>query len=157
MCFTMSNCIKERMRMIISVVTILRCISNNRASAWFVFCYLVLSAWFLKNDPRSPPVSPELRACAFIFPALLSRAEVRDDTRSTFWVRQSGQSPRNIHLCDIIIMFNISIAQISIWIWSNALYNSRGNKINIAQITILQLLFTNQIKSNIGFWWAVPR
>ena len=43
-------------------------------------------------------------------------------------------------------MFNISIEQISIWIWSNALYNSRGNQINIAQITILQLLFINQIK-----------
>ena len=42
-------------------------------------------------------------------------------------------------------MFNISIAQIGIWIWSNALYNSRGNQINIAQITILQLLFTNQM------------
>ena len=50
-------------------------------------------------------------------------------------------------------MFNISIVQIRIWIWSNALYNSRGNQINIAQITILQLLFTNQIKSNVGFWW----
>ena len=49
-------------------------------------------------------------------------------------------------------MFNISIAQISVWTWSNALYNSRGNQINIAQITILQLLFTNQIKSNVGFW-----
>ena len=36
-------------------------------------------------------------------------------------------------------MFNISIAQISIWIWSYALYDSRGNQINIAQITILQL------------------
>ena len=47
-----------------------------------------------------------------------------------------------------ILMFNISIAQISIWIWSNALNNSRGNQINIAQITILQLLFTNQIRSN---------
>ena len=46
----------------------------------------------------------------------------------------------------IIIMFNISIAQISIWTWSNAFYNSRGNQINIAQITILQLLFSNQIK-----------
>ena len=44
--------------------------------------------------------------------------------------------------------FYISIAQISIWIWWNALYNSRGNQINIAQITILQLLLTNQIKSN---------
>ena len=53
----------------------------------------------------------------------------------------------------IIIMFNISIVQISIWIWWNALYNSRGNQINIAQITILQLLFTNEIKSNVGFWW----
>ena len=51
-------------------------------------------------------------------------------------------------------MFNISIAQISIWTWSNALYNSRRNQINIAQITILQLLFTNQIKSNVGFWWG---
>ena len=50
-------------------------------------------------------------------------------------------------------MFNISIVQISIWTWSNALYNSRGNQINIAQITILQLLFTNQIKSNVGFLW----
>ena len=48
----------------------------------------------------------------------------------------------------IIIMFNISIAQISIWIWSNALYNSNGNQINITQITTLQLLFTNQINSN---------
>ena len=45
-----------------------------------------------------------------------------------------------------MIMFNISIAQISIRIWSNALYNSRGNQINIAPITILLLLFTNQIK-----------
>ena len=46
-------------------------------------------------------------------------------------------------------MFNIFVAQISIWIWSNALNNSRGNQINIAQISILQLLlFTNQIKSN---------
>ena len=53
----------------------------------------------------------------------------------------------------IIIMLNISIAQISIWTWSNAFYNSRGNQITIAQITILQLLFTNQIKSNVGFWW----
>ena len=52
---------------------------------------------------------------------------------------------------NIIIMFNICIAQIGIWIWSNALDNSRGNQINIAQITILQLLFTNQIKSSIGF------
>ena len=42
-------------------------------------------------------------------------------------------------------MFNISIAQISLWTWSNALYNSRGNQINIAQITILQLLSTNQM------------
>ena len=50
----------------------------------------------------------------------------------------------------IIIMFNISIVQISMWIWSNVLYNSRGNQINIAQITILQLLFhkSNQVKSN---------
>ena len=38
----------------------------------------------------------------------------------------------------IIIMFNISIVQISMWIWSNVLYNSKGNQINIAQITILQ-------------------
>ena len=38
-------------------------------------------------------------------------------------------------------MFNISIVQISMWIWSNALYNSKGNQINIAQITILQKLF----------------
>ena len=45
-------------------------------------------------------------------------------------------------------MFNISIAQISIWMWSNALYNTRGNQINIAQITILQVLFYNQINSN---------
>ena len=42
-------------------------------------------------------------------------------------------------------MFNISIAQISVWTWSNALYNYRGNQINIVQITILQLLFTNQM------------
>ena len=41
--------------------------------------------------------------------------------------------------------FTISIAQISVWIWSNALYNSRGNQINIVQITILQLIFTNQM------------
>ena len=40
------------------------------------------------------------------------------------------------------------MAQIGMWIWSNALYNSRGNQINIAHITILQLLFnkSNQIK-----------
>ena len=38
-------------------------------------------------------------------------------------------------------MFNISIAQISIWTWSNALYNSRGNQINIAQM----IIFTNQM------------
>ena len=50
-------------------------------------------------------------------------------------------------------MFNISIAQISIWTWPNALYNSRGNQINIAQVTIIRILFTNQIKSNVGFWW----
>ena len=37
-------------------------------------------------------------------------------------------------------MFNISIAQISIWIWSNALYNSRGNQINIAQIIIFTII-----------------
>ena len=43
------------------------------------------------------------------------------------------------------LLFNTSIAQISLWIWSNVLYNSRGNQINIAQITILQLLFN---KSN---------
>ena len=43
-------------------------------------------------------------------------------------------------------MFNICIVQISIWTWPNALYNSRGNQINIAQITILQVLFINQIK-----------
>ena len=48
----------------------------------------------------------------------------------------------------IIIMLNISIAQISIWTWSNALYNSTGNQLNNAQIIILQLLFTNQINSN---------
>ena len=48
-------------------------------------------------------------------------------------------------------MFNICIAQIGIWISSNALYNSRRNQINIAQITIWQLLFTNQIKSSVGF------
>ena len=45
------------------------------------------------------------------------------------------------------------IAQTSIWIWSNALYYSMGKEIFIAQITILQLLFTNQIKPNVGFWW----
>ena len=47
-------------------------------------------------------------------------------------------------------MFNTSIAQISTWIWSNALYSSRGNQINIAQITIIWqlLLFTNQVESN---------
>ena len=37
-------------------------------------------------------------------------------------------------------MFNTSIAQISMQIWSNALYNSRGNQINIAQITFDFLL-----------------
>ena len=40
---------------------------------------------------------------------------------------------------------------ISIWIWSIGLYNFRGNQINNAQITILQSLFTNEIKSNVGF------
>jgi len=50
-------------------------------------------------------------------------------------------------------MFNISIAQIKIWIWSNVLHNSRGNQINIAQITILQLLLTNQIKC----WFLMRR
>ena len=33
----------------------------------------------------------------------------------------------------------------------NVLYSSRGNQINIAQVTILQVLFTNQINSNVGF------
>ena len=58
-----------------------------------------------------------------------------------------------------LIMFNISIVQISIWIWSNALYNnySRGNQINIAQITILQLLFTNQMNSNQIKCWFFMR
>jgi len=47
-------------------------------------------------------------------------------------------------------VFNISIAQVSIWIWSNARYNSRGNQINIAKITNLQLLFykSKKVKSN---------
>ena len=39
-----------------------------------------------------------------------------------------------------VIMFNISIAQISIWIWSNALYSFWGYKINIAQITIVTVV-----------------
>ena len=48
------------------------------------------------------------------------------------------------------LMFNISIALISIRIWSNSLYNSRRNQINIALVTILRLLFhkSNHIKSN---------
>ena len=58
-----------------------------------------------------------------------------------------------IELIMIIIMFNVSIAQINMWIWSNALYNSRRNQINIAQITILQLLFTNQVKC----WFLMMR
>ena len=33
----------------------------------------------------------------------------------------------------------------------DVLYNSRGNQMNIAQITILQVLFTNQINSNVCF------
>ena len=55
----------------------------------------------------------------------------------------------------LLLMFNIFIAQISIWIWSNALYNSRGNQINIAQITIFTIIIpkSNQIKSTVGFWW----
>ena len=73
------------------------------------------------------------------------------------WLRPRVDTPMRCCLIlktrIIIIMFNISIAQISIWTWSNALYNSRGNQINIAQSTILQLLFTNQIKPNVGFWW----
>ena len=48
-------------------------------------------------------------------------------------------------------MFNISIAQISIWTWSNALYNSTGNQLNIAQIIIYN--YYSQIKSIVGFWW----
>ena len=56
----------------------------------------------------------------------------------------------------MVIMYNISIAQISIWIWSNALYNSRGNQINIAQITILQLLFiTANYYSQIKCWFLM--
>ena len=44
-------------------------------------------------------------------------------------------------------MFNISVAQISIWIWSNALYSSRENQINIAQITIFTIIIhkSNQL------------
>jgi len=60
----------------------------------------------------------------------------------------------------ILIMFNMSIGQISIWIWSNAPYNSRGNQINIAQITILQVWFTIQIKCWFFRWEGktiVPR
>ena len=45
-------------------------------------------------------------------------------------------------------MFNTSIAQISIWIWSNALNSSRGNQINIAQNFNILIL-----KWNVGFWW----
>ena len=48
---------------------------------------------------------------------------------------------------NIIIMFNICIVQIGIWIWSNALYSSRGNQINIAQITINFYKYYSQIKS----------
>ena len=55
-----------------------------------------------------------------------------------------------------IIMFNIAITQICIRIWSNALFSSRGNQMDIAQITILQLLFTNQINSNqIKCWFFI--
>ena len=43
-------------------------------------------------------------------------------------------------------MFNISIARISIWIWSNALYSFRANQINIAQIIIYNQY--SQIKSS---------
>ena len=39
--------------------------------------------------------------------------------------------------------------------FSNALYNSRGNQINIAQIIIFIIIIykSNQTKSNVGFWW----
>ena len=65
-------------------------------------------------------------------------------SRSSKSLKLTADIPRASKDYLIIIMFNISIAQISIWIWSNALYKSRGNQINIAQITILQLLFINR-------------
>ena len=50
------------------------------------------------------------------------------------------------------MFFNISVAQISMWIWSTVLCNSRGNQINIAEITILQfiiiIIIIPQIKSS---------
>ena len=61
------------------------------------------------------------------------------------WIERKVQYCRS-HYMTMFHVFNISIAQISIWIWSNALYNSRGNQINIAQVIILQSVFTNQIK-----------
>ena len=36
--------------------------------------------------------------------------------------------------------------------FSVAIYNSRGNQIDIAQIAINNYCFL-QIKSNVGFWW----
>ena len=46
-------------------------------------------------------------------------------------------------------MFNISVAQICIWIWSNALYSSRENLINIAQITIFTIIIHKSNQSRV--------
>ena len=81
-------------------------------------------------------------------------------TRWRQWVVKRSYHVENSTMSKriVIIMFNISITQISIWIWSNALYNSRGNQINTAQITILQFIIppikSSQLKSNAGFRWT---
>ena len=54
---------------------------------------------------------------------------------------------KTIHIIMFKIMFNISIAQISIWIWSNALYNSRGNQINIMTIIDIIIIISSLSRS----------
>ena len=55
-----------------------------------------------------------------------------------------------------IIMLNYSIAQISIWIWSNSLYNSREIKPTLPKSLFNNYYSTNQFKSNqINCWFLV--
>ena len=57
-----------------------------------------------------------------------------------------------------MIQYNTSYWQLPTRGFSVTIYNSRGNQINIAQIAILQMFSTNQIKSNqIKCWFLVRR
>ena len=95
---------------------------------------------------RFAKVSVEEIEEAFIYQTDLVNTKRTIPSRS---VKSGGNIPRRFASWYISTTIHLpfgGLLYIRIWIWSNALYNSRGNQINIAQIFILQLLFTNQIK-----------